>query len=145
MGVQPWRPGRRRRASSRWNILETLLHQAEIAHRPLDDDVADLAQGMIANSDDSDATQLWDLIGGSGAIETYDDAAGLTQTSSTRTRATGERRPHRRSIRSDCSGSWSWLDGLLNQASRDYQLGLMENVEADQAWGAASRKFSVDR
>jgi hypothetical protein len=118
------------------DILETLLHQAEIADQPLNDNETDLVQGMIENSNDDDATDLWNLVGGSSAVAAYDREAGLTQTvpgadgfwGETTTSAADQIRLLRQLI---------VPRGLLNRASQDYQLGLMENVEADQAWGVS--------
>ena len=118
------------------DILETLLHQAQIANTPLDDDETDLVQGMIENSNDDDATDLWDQTGGSSAVAAYNAAAGLTETVPNPDGYWGE-------------STTSAIDqilllrelvlphGLLNQASQDYELRLMENVEADQAWGVS--------
>ena len=119
------------------DILETLLHQAEIAGEPLDDDDTDLVQGMIENSNDEDAQDLWDSIGGSSAVAAYNSKAGLTGTvpdpdgywGETTTSAADQIRVLRQLV---------LPHGLLNRASQDYQLGLMENVEADQAWGVSA-------
>ena len=119
------------------DILETLLRQAEVTHTPLDDNVQDLAQGMIENSSDTDAQDLWDSLGGAGAIEQYNDAAGLSQTvpnpagywGESTTSAVDQIRLLRQLVTAH---------GLLNQTSRSYALGLMENVVADQRWGVSA-------
>jgi hypothetical protein len=119
------------------DILETLLHQAEIAAEPLDDDQSDLVQSMIENSNDEDAQDLWDSIGGSSAVAAYNSEAGLTQTvpnsagywGETTTSAADQIRLLRQLVAPHA---------LLNRASQDYQLRLMENVEADQAWGVSA-------
>lgn len=118
------------------DILETLLHQAEIAGVPLNDNETDLVQGMIENSSDEDAQDLWDLTGGSSAVAAYNSDAGLTQTvpnpdgywGETTTSALDQIRLLRQLVKAH---------GLLNRASQDYQLGLMESVEADQRWGVS--------
>jgi len=118
------------------DILETLLRQAQMSDTPLDDDDADLVQGMIENSNDDDATDLWDEIGGSSAVASYNAAAGLTQTipnsdgfwGETTTSAADQIRLLRQLVLAHT---------LLNRASQDYELGLMENVEADQEWGVS--------
>jgi beta-lactamase class A len=137
---QTWvyHPGIRAQTASivKADILETLLHQAEIANRPLDDDVTDLVQGMIENSNNDDATDLWNLVGGSSAVAAYNREAGLTQTvpnpdglwGETTTSAADQIRLLRQLV---------VPHGLLNRASQDYQLGLMENVESDQSWGVS--------
>jgi beta-lactamase class A len=118
------------------DILETLLRQSEVTHTPLDD-VADRVQGMIENSDNDDAQDLWDLVGGSSAVAQYNAAAGLSQTVP------------------DADGYWGTsttsaadqikllhqlvsAHGLLDRASRSYEVGLMEHVEADQDWGVSA-------
>jgi len=137
---QTWlyHPGARVQTASimKVDILETLLHRAEIAHVPLNDDETDLAQGMVENSNDDDAQDLWDLIGGSSAVAAYNREARLTQTVPNPEGYWGE---------STTSAADQIMvlrqlvlaHGLLDRASQDYELGLMENVEADQEWGVS--------
>ena len=117
-------------------ILATLLHEAEVAHQPLDDATADLATRMIENSDDNAAQALWDQEGGSAAVASFGALAGLTQTVP------------------NSQGFWGlstttaadqlavlkavvYPNPLLDAPSRVYETGLMEDVEADQQWGVS--------
>ena len=60
------------------DILETLLHQSRGA---LSYDARVTAEGMIDDSDNDDATDLWNADGGGYGVAAYNRAAGLTQTS----------------------------------------------------------------
>ena len=71
------------------DILETLLHQAVLAHQPLGEETAELAQGMIENSNNDDAQDLWDQEGGASAVASYNAAAGLDGRRPRTPRATG--------------------------------------------------------
>jgi Beta-lactamase enzyme family len=119
------------------DILETLLRQAELSHTPLDSDEVTLVQGMIEDSDNNDAQDLWSLVGESTGIGVYDAKAGLTQTvpntegywGETTTSAVDQIRLLRELV---------MKHSLLNIAFKHYELGLMEHVEADQAWGVSA-------
>ncbi len=119
------------------DILETLLRQAEQAKTPLDDDTADTVQGMIENSDNDDATDLWNQVGGAGGVGAYNQSAGLTATELNTQGYWGE-------STTSAADQIRLLDelvapdGLLDKASQTYQLGLMENVESDQDWGVSA-------
>jgi beta-lactamase class A len=138
---QEWlyNPGARDQTASimKVDILETLLRQSEVANTPLDDDTADTVQGMIENSDNDEATALWNQVGGSSAIAAYNASAGLTATDLNTQGYWGE-------STTSAADQIRLLDelvapaGLLNKASQSYQLGLMENIEADQDWGVSA-------
>jgi len=137
---QTWtyHPGDREQTGSiiKVDILETLLRQAQLSRTPLDGDEVALVQGMIENSDNDDAQDLWSLVGASTGISTYDAEAGLTQTvpntegywGETTTSALDQIRLLRELV---------MKHSLLNAASKHYELGLMEHVEPDQAWGVS--------
>jgi hypothetical protein len=133
-----YHPGVREQTASimKVDILETLLRQSIVAHQPLSEQTTDLAQGMIENSNNDDAQDLWDQEGGASAVASYNAAAGLRATSP------------------NTAGYWglSWTTapdqvallkqlvaphGLLDRGAQDYQLGLMSNVESDQRWGVS--------
>ncbi len=116
------------------DILETLLRQSELSHVPFVGASPSVIQGMIENSDNGDATTLWDDVGGPGAVAYYNATAGLTQTAPnaawglTTTSAADQVRllcqlvlPH----------------GLLSAGAQGYALGLMEHIESDQDWGVS--------
>jgi hypothetical protein len=133
-----WNPGERAQTASivKADILETLLHEAQVVNTPLDEATADEVQGMIENSNDQDASELWNQAGGAGAIASYDASIGMHQTipnddgywGETTTSAMDQILLLRQLVDSH---------GVLNRASQDYELGLMEQVEADQAWGVS--------
>ena len=118
------------------DILETLLRQAIDANTPLSAQQAGLVQGMIENSNNDDAQDLWDAEGGAGAVAAYNARAGMTQTVPN---AAGYWGLSTTSAADQIALLRQLVDqhGLLNTASKRYQLGLMENVESDQAWGVS--------
>jgi beta-lactamase class A len=118
------------------DILETLLHEDQLRGERLSPSTAETAEGMIEESDNGDAQDLWELEGGASAVAAYNANAGLTQTAP------------------NTAGYWglsttSALDQvrllrelvlpqeLLDQASQIYQLNLMHHVESDQDWGVS--------
>jgi beta-lactamase class A len=91
---------------------------------------------MIENSSDGDAQTLWNQIGGSSAVGAYDASAGLTATDLNTQGYWGE-------STTSAADQIRLLDelvwpGLLSQASRSYELELMENIEPDQDWGVSA-------
>jgi hypothetical protein len=62
------------------DILATLLAQAQARHEPLDADDYAIATGMIEESDNDDATDLWDAEGGAPAVASLDARLRMTQT-----------------------------------------------------------------
>jgi Beta-lactamase enzyme family len=135
---QTWtyHPGDREQTGSimKVDILETLLRQAELSRTPLSSDELSLVQGMIEHSDNDDAQDLWNLVGESAGISAYDAKAGLTQTApntegywgESTTSASDQIRLLRELVMKHT---------LLDAAFKHYELGLMEHVEPDQAWG----------
>jgi hypothetical protein len=118
------------------DILEILLYQAQQANAPLSDGTADEVQGMIENSNNDDASDLWAQVGGAPAIAAYDKLVGMTDTVPAGGGYWGETIT---SARDQIRLLQQLVDthSLLNSASRRYQLGLMESVEADQQWGVS--------
>jgi beta-lactamase class A len=113
------------------DILETLLHQTQ-DHGGLTPSEFGIAQGMIENSDNTDATDLWNAVGGASAVAAYDVAAGLNDTTPnfawglTETTAPDQIALLRQLVE---------VGGLLTRASQNYALYLMSHVESDEAWG----------
>jgi Beta-lactamase enzyme family len=133
-----YHPGFREQTASivKVDILETLLRQAMDRNAPLSEETAETAQGMIENSDNDDATDLWNQVGGASGIAAYNAKAGLTATSPNTDGYWGETlttAPDQISLLKQLV----LPHGLLNRASQDYQLGLMSNVESDQRWGVS--------
>jgi hypothetical protein len=125
------------------DILATLLLQAQQAGTGLTDQEAGLAVPMIEESDDQAATDLWQMVGGT-AIATANARLGLSHTVAgppgywglTRTTVADQLR-----LLTDLTSATS----PLTAASRDYELGLMEDVTPSQQWGvsAAASRGSV--
>jgi hypothetical protein len=119
------------------DILVTLLYQAQEAGQALTGEDQALATTMIENSDNDAASDLYDDVGGAGAIDDANRVCGLTET----TVGTG--------------GYWGLTTttvddqirllrvvftrpSQLSPASQDYIQSLMSQVEADQQWGVTA-------
>lgn len=108
------------------DLLGTLLHEEQAVSRPLDADDRALATGLVEASDNHDATDLWDEVGGAPAIARFDRLAG------------DRHHPERRGLlggdEKTALGQIGLLElvvlanTLLDGASRAYELWLMENV-----------------
>ncbi len=114
------------------DILATALYQSQEAHRPFTPRQLALATAMIEDSNDHDATLLWNAVGGRDAIDDFNTLIGFHST----------------------IPSWSWGDiettpldqlrllkvivlpnDVLDTASRDYEMGLMEGVISSERFG----------
>jgi hypothetical protein len=119
------------------DILVTLLYQAQEAGQALTPEDQDLATTMIENSNNDSASDLYDDVGGSGAIDSANTVCGLSETTA------------------GTDGYWGLTtttvdDQLrllrvvftrpspLSPASQDYIQSLMSQVEADQQWGVTA-------
>ncbi len=133
-----YRPGVTQTTASiiKVDILATLLYHAQQAHQPLSAETDELATTMIVNSNDNAAQVLWDHEGGSSAVGAFDRLAGMTDTElntdgywglSTTTAA--DQLALLKKI--------AYPNGLVDNAWRAYELGLMEGEEADQLWGVS--------
>jgi hypothetical protein len=124
-------------SSVKVDILTTLLAQDQATGQSLTSEQHALSQAMIEDSDNDDAQTLWDEEGGAEAVETFDTAAGLTQTDP------------------DSAGYWglstttvadqvqllrtlAYPNAVLTPASQSYELGLMSHVQSGQAWGVSA-------
>jgi hypothetical protein len=118
------------------DILATLLLRAQQARTGLTDQQAGLVVPMIEESDDQAATDLWQLVGGT-EIATANARLGLSHTVAgppgywglTRTTVADQLR-----LLTDLTSATS----PLTAASRDYELGLMEDVTPSQQWGVSA-------
>ena len=136
--VSQYRPGTLVGTASlvKVDILEAVLHQAEVQGRSLTPEEQQEATAMIDESDNDAATDLWDEAGASRGLATYNAALLLGATAP------------------DPSGSWglttttaadqvTLLRALVDPASpldagsRTFQLALMGQVDARQAWGVS--------
>jgi beta-lactamase class A len=116
-------------------ILGTLLTQAQGAHRSLTATEQATATQMIGDSDNDSATDLWNEVGGAPAVQAFDNAVGMASTTAdvawgfTTTTAADQVTLLDHLVRSS---------SVLSDASRAYELGLMENVTPSQAWGVSA-------
>lgn len=114
------------------DILATALYQSQEAHRPFTARQDELATAMIEDSNDHDATLLWNAVGGRDAVDDFNALIGFRST----------------------IPSWSWGDvettpldqlrllkvialpnAVLDTASREYEMGLMEGVISSERFG----------
>ena len=123
-------------------IMGTALQDAESAGGSLPASETALLASMIENSDNDAATALLRDVGGPAAVARFDRSAGMTQTQPstlafipgtslpgwglTRTTALDEVR---------LISEFAYPSPVLSDASRQYGLSLLENVETDQRWG----------
>ena len=118
------------------DILATALYEAQQRGTGLTPLEQELAEGAIENSDNDDAQSLWEIDGGNAAIAAFNARVGMTQTIL------------------DPQGAWGLYEStardqilllehialhndVLSDASREYELDLMHNVESDQDWGVS--------
>lgn len=119
------------------DILAVLLIQHQQIGTPLSADERRLATAMIEDSDDNAATALWDAVEGGGGVEAGNAVLGLRHTwpsltggwGLTTTTITDQLR-----LLSDLTSAHS----PLKATARQYELGLMRNVEAGQDWGVTA-------
>ena len=133
-----YRPGVAQTTASiiKVDILATVLHKAQGEDEPLSDETSDLATTMIENSNDNSAQELWTKVDGSVGVGDYDALIGATDTDLNRfgywglsTTTAADQVAVLKSV--------VFPNGVLDPASRDYELHLMENVESDQRWGVS--------
>jgi hypothetical protein len=133
--VWTYRPGIHQVTASimKVDILETLLHQSGV----LTGDRLNTATGMIENSSNDDAQDLWDDEGGPAAVSSYGEEAGLTGTHANTKGYWGL-------STTTASDQVRLLDHLalpnkmLTRAEREQAMDLMHQVEADQRWGVTA-------
>jgi hypothetical protein len=130
-----YRPGKQEVTASimKVDILETLLAQRGV----LSGDTLTTATGMIENSSNDDAEDLWDSEGGPAAVTAYGERAGLAGT-----------HPNIKGFlglsTTTASDQVRLLDhlavpnSLLTTAEREQAMDLMHQVEADQRWGVTA-------
>jgi hypothetical protein len=121
---------------SKLDILEMLLLQAADSHRALDGDTSELAASMIEQSDNDAGQTLWNSLGSVTVINALNRRLGLTSTvpdpdgyyGLSTTSADDQTRLLRDLINT----------GPLDAPSRAYALGLLRDVDDDEAWGATT-------
>lgn len=119
------------------DILATLLLQAQDAGRHLTATEKAYATKMIENSDNTSASELWDVIGKAAGLDAANKRFGLTDTEGgdgalwglTQTTAADQL-----TLLQQVFGD----DSKLSEASRSYLQGLMKTIESDQRWGVSA-------
>jgi beta-lactamase class A len=119
------------------DILVAMLYQAQEAGQALTGEDQDLATTMIENSDNDSASDLYDDVGGAGAIDDANRECGLSETTVgtdgywglTTTTADDQIRLLRVVFT---------RPSPLSAASQDYIQSLMSQVEAGQRWGVTA-------
>jgi hypothetical protein len=119
------------------DILATLLSEHQLLGEPLSEDDEDLASDMIEQSDNDDATALWNEVGGTAGIAAFDKAVGMSQTTpnpdgywgETLTTARDQLLLLRRVM---------LTNDLLHYRARDFAQYLMENVTPFEDWGVSA-------
>ncbi len=127
------KPGLRNQTASivKANILEALLYQDR---DDLDEAETETAQQMIEASDNDDASDLWDAIGGAPGLDAYDDRIGMKRTSGSGGGYWGETlttSPDQITLLKQLALS----GGVLPSAAVRYQLSLMEDIDPGENWG----------
>jgi len=123
-------------------IMGTALQEAESAGQSLSSSETALMTTMIENSDNDSATALLQDVGGPSAVARFDRSAGMTQTQpSTLAFIPGTSLPGWGLTTTTALdevtlvSNFAYPSSVLSDASRQYGLSLMENIEADQSWG----------
>jgi beta-lactamase class A len=123
------------------NILEALIWENSDVRNLSSGDLS-LAQSMIEYSDNTAATDLWDLVRGAAGLSSYNDRAGLASTTpSPCVVCPGFPWPGW-GLSTTTSADQILLlrqlvepSSLLNSAAQMYVLQLMENVTVSERWG----------
>jgi hypothetical protein len=132
-----YRPGVTEQTASivKVDILATLLWQLEQASQPLSSEQNELATGMIEQSDNDDATALWNNDGAAPGVAHFDSMIGMDETTpnyhwgETTTSAMDQVHLLKLVV---------FPNQVLGPASRAYELNLMENVVGWEHWGVSS-------
>jgi beta-lactamase class A len=126
------------------DVLETLLAERGRSGTGLSASDQALAEQMIEDSDNDAATSLWDEVGGATSIRSFNNQAGLADTSpSTCVNCPDFPWPGWGLTTTVPSDQLTLLrelvepNSLLTSAERSYALSLMENVTPDQRWGVS--------
>jgi hypothetical protein len=114
-------------------LLAAYLRQDSVDDRELSEDERDLLGPMIRESDNSNATQVRDMLG-RGPIESLASAAGMGGY------VWNDIWGYNRAEPSDGARLMRRLPGLLPNRHRGYALRLLENIIGRQRWGVAHVK-----
>jgi beta-lactamase class A len=124
-------------------IMGTLLEEAQSNNRPLPPAQRQLLTTMIENSNNVSATALLAQVGGASALLRFDRSAGLNHTvpHDTQPFVPGTSLPGWGLTKTTAYDQvtlikrFAFPNSILTTSDRHLGLGLMENIEADQAWG----------
>jgi beta-lactamase class A len=126
------------------NILEALYAQHRTGSGELPASDTSLAENMMEDSDNDAATSLWDAVGGSSQIASFNTSAGLTHTEpSSCVQCPGFPWPGWGLSTTTPSDQLALLrelikpSTLLTDAQRTSALKLMEDVAPSQRWGVS--------
>ena len=122
---------------SKLDILEALLLSHERAHTTLSDGQDASANAMIKQSDNDAGQSLWDALGSAVGMSTANTALGLVHTAPDTEGYYGltTTSPEDQvTLLSHLVGT----PGPLDAASQAYALGLLDDVDSDQAWGVTA-------
>jgi len=114
------------------DILAALLHRAEITGRPLSNADIALATLMVEHSDNDAATTLFNKLGGPTALNAFNQLIGMSHTTSFYDWGATLTTPY------DEIALLRTLvvpSGVLTDADRQFEMGLMEHVVAYQRFG----------
>jgi hypothetical protein len=123
------------------DIVATLLYEAQQHGDSLSVAQQQLAAAAIEQSDNKDAQLLWNDAGGNPAIGAFNARAGMTQTFLDPPGIWG----HYQTTALDQIRLLKQLalpGGVLGAGARAFELGLMRNVAAVQAWGVSGGVLS---
>jgi hypothetical protein len=119
-------------------ILEALLHAYP---HGLPSDLSAVATGMIERSDNGDAEQLYEHVGGADGLRRFGGRAGLRETDPAAATGPGYAWGLTLTSPSDQLRLLEVLthrNSLLTNVDRRFALRLMKHVESDQRWGVTS-------
>ncbi|MEU0964467.1 serine hydrolase [Streptomyces sp. NPDC005917] len=119
------------------DILATLLLQAQDAGRQLTATEKAYATKMIGNSDNTSASELWEIIGEAAGLDAANKRFGLTETEG----GDGELWGLTQTTAADQLALLQQVfgdDSQLSEAARSYIQDLMKTVESDQRWGVSA-------
>ncbi len=121
------------------------LQDAQERDQPLPEAEASLMPSMIENSDNASATALLSDVGGASALTQFDHSIGMTATvPSSLALIPGTSLPGWGLTTTSAldevtlMSKFAYPNTTLSTSSRNYGLGLMEQVETDQDWGVSA-------
>lgn len=126
-------------------IMGAALQDAQQQGQPIPETEASLMPSMIENSDNASATALLSDIGGPSALGQFDQSIGMTDTVPSRLALIpGTSLPGWGLTTTSAldevtlMSKFAYPNTTLSTSSRNYGLGLMEQIEADQDWGVSA-------